>query len=300
MVKISEVVQQEVTIEDLERETAYYRERKSDNIKNLLDFYRRIFVAQMKILSEIEGSPLEIEESELKKSMEEGVPAFKKGVIKIDPKGYMKALTEICEIAAPKGNLKAKLGKFLKSEKIQNQSFSNLVADLQKGDVAKLSDLGDEIGLKPETIFFVMYNAMVPFAERAAKDMQGELDISQWTKNFCPVCGSRPQIAKCRKEDGLKILQCSLCRTQWKYPRLKCAFCENEESKTLHYFLDEEDKGHRVEVCDKCKRYIKVSDERALEREVTPQIEDIITTLLDAVAQKRGYSPATQPPSEMH
>lgn len=300
VIKISDTIQQKVTVEDLEKEMAYCQKGKTDNIKNLLNFYQRIFMAQTKALSEIKDSLFEIDESDLKEVINKGVPAFEKGKVKIDSKEYVKVLESICEAVAEDEKLKASLKKFLESEKIKNLDLSSFVEGFQKGDISKLSDLESEFGLKPETIFFVMQNALIPFYEKAAESARGKMDIFQWKENFCPICGSRPKIAKCRKDDGLKVLQCPLCRTQWGYPRLKCAYCENEEPKTLHYLFDEADKGHRVEVCDKCKKYLKVSDERTLEREVILEIEDIVTLLLDVVAQKKDYLPVVQLASELH
>ena len=72
--------------------------------------------------------------------------------------------------------------------------------------------------------------------------------------------------------------------------RLKCPFCETEDDKELRYFYAEgEGKAHRVDVCEKCKRYIKTLDIREMAGEVIPIIEDMGTLYLDVLAQKEGY-----------
>jgi len=46
---------------------------------------------------------------------------------------------------------------------------------------------------------------------------------------------------------------------------------------------------YRVDVCEKCKRYIKTIDTKEIGEEVIPLIEDIGTLHLDILAQKEGY-----------
>ncbi len=294
MVKISKVTQQKVSIQGLERESAYYQEKFS-SLKNLLDFYTAIFIAQLNVLSEIKKVSPPIDQKELKNRLEEGLPATERTSLMIDSKEFMKSLEKICETVSEKISGKKKLKTGLKnllgSKKLKSLNLAKLIANLQKGDASELADLSDEVSLKPETLSFLLYNAIVPFYKEAALDILANLDISQWKNGFCPICGSRPNIARCRLEDGLKVLQCSLCRTQWGHQRLKCVFCGNDDPKTLHYFFNEDDKGHRVEVCEKCKKYLKISDERVFNREVIPEVEDVATFPLDVVAEKKDYSP---------
>jgi FdhE protein len=97
-------------------------------------------------------------------------------------------------------------------------------------------------------------------------------------------------MAKLRREDGKRILECSLCNTQWVFKRLRCPFCGNEDADTLGFFFVEE-ATYRVDKCDKCKRYIKTVDERK-----KPEgglrallVEDVATLYLDMLAAKEGY-----------
>jgi FdhE protein len=72
--------------------------------------------------------------------------------------------------------------------------------------------------------------------------------------------------------------------------RLKCPSCGNDDHEALKYFYTEnEGTANRIDVCDKCKKYIKTVDTREISGEIIPLIEDMGTLYLDALAQKEGY-----------
>jgi FdhE protein len=98
-------------------------------------------------------------------------------------------------------------------------------------------------------------------------------------------------MAKLEREEGRRILQCSLCSTEWAFRRLQCPFCRNDDHDTLRFFFVDEESPYRVDVCDICKRYIKTVDERKLEEEkkVMLTLENIATLFLDILAVEEGY-----------
>ena len=63
----------------------------------------------------------------------------------------------------------------------------------------------------------------------------------------------------------------------------------NEEQQTLAYFTVEEDDRYRVDVCNECKRYIKIVDFRDTKGKVDLDVEDIATLHLDILANDEGY-----------
>ena len=98
-------------------------------------------------------------------------------------------------------------------------------------------------------------------------------------------------MAKLRRDDGKRILECSLCNTNWPFMRVKCPFCYNDDKDSLRFFFVDEKSPYRVDVCDTCKRYIKTIDERKLPKnqEVVMVVEDIATSYLDILAEKEKY-----------
>ena len=90
------------------------------------------------------------------------------------------------------------------------------------------------------------------------------------------------------RDEGERFLTCSLCAHEWRSQRIYCPFCDNKDQQTLHYFFSEEERDYRVDVCDKCKRYIKTIDTRKVKRPVYSFVEQISTLHLDMLAQEQG------------
>lgn len=132
-----------------------------------------------------------------------------------------------------------------------------------------------------------------PLFELAATEMKDILADYSWWRGYCPACGSLPLIAKIRREDGMRILHCSVCAVEWKFTRVKCPFCNNEEQKSLKFFYYHEEDSYRLYVCDRCRRYIKCVDERKMEQseEIDLSIEDMVTLYLDVLAREKEYLP---------
>jgi formate dehydrogenase maturation protein FdhE len=102
----------------------------------------------------------------------------------------------------------------------------------------------------------------------------------------CPFCGTYPRIAL--DSDTSRELACLLCGQQWRFSRLACPFCGNDDHETLGYFDLEGLEGIRVQYCSQCRHYLKVVDTRArMVRD--PETEDVLSMDLDTAAQEEGY-----------
>ena len=133
--------------------------------------------------------------------------------------------------------------------------------------------------------------ALNPFYEKFAVEIVASIEELDWQYGYCPVCGEKPSIAKYEKTSGARFLQCSLCRTQWTRGRVQCAFCDNRDPDTLGYLSAENDKAHRADVCDACRRYIKAIDERALGKDAILHVEELAMASCGREAIARGYHP---------
>ena len=56
-----------------------------------------------------------------------------------------------------------------------------------------------------------------------------------------------------------------------------------------YFYTQSEGTANRVDVCEKCKKYIKTLDTREMVGDVIPIIEDMGTLYLDVLAQEEGY-----------
>ncbi len=108
----------------------------------------------------------------------------------------------------------------------------------------------------------------------------------------CPVCGARPQVSILRPEShgAKRYLMCALCGSEWRYKRVCCPACGEEEFKKLAYHKppDFELPHVRVEVCESCRGYIKSVDltEYGL---AVPVVDELAALPLDVWAVEQGY-----------
>ena len=122
-----------------------------------------------------------------------------------------------------------------------------------------------------------------------------QADSSQptdWTQNFCFVCGGPPQVAVLRDLPdalGRRSLMCSICATEWRFQRLTCPHCGETEADKLPVHTAESIAHVRVDACATCSRYIKTVDLRKNGNAV-PVVDELAALELDIWAQEEGLT----------
>ncbi|MEW5801653.1 MAG: formate dehydrogenase accessory protein FdhE [bacterium] len=195
---------------------------------------------------------------------------------------------EICSIIG-KCEDPGRIENFAGSENCRD--LEDLIRKTLSYDPDCLREISQKTGIDGSTLEFVALALARPLFELAAEDMKAMLAEYPWWQNYCPACGGTPFIARIRREDGMRMLRCSLCAVEWKFARVKCPFCNNEEQRSLRFFYYHEASPYRLYICDRCKRYIKCVDERKIDqtRTVDLAIEDMITLCFDALGRQKGY-----------
>jgi FdhE protein len=225
-----------------------------------------------------------VDESLIDKKMAGGLPLidFSSGHLDLSkPKEYFLALLNVAEKRVP-GETAAL------AEKIKDGSF-----DFEKLVLNSFYMQEDEPPIDVEEDFFdlielFLEESLRPSLEVVAQKYTDRIARSGWSEGYCPICGKEPKIGQIRGEDG-RFLFCNQCGFEWHYLRIKCPFCGNEEQQSLAYFTVEGDEQYRVDVCNECKRYIKIVDFRESKREPNLDVEDIATLHLDILANEEGY-----------
>ena len=109
----------------------------------------------------------------------------------------------------------------------------------------------------------------------------------------CPICRVPPTAGVLREDKQAETLRrtllCSLCTTEWDYPRVLCPNCAEESPEKLPRYTAQEIPWIRVEACDSCGRYLKSVD-LTREPEAEPWVDELGSTPLDLIARERGYA----------
>jgi len=265
------------TIEKYKATTPHYVE--------LLDILGEILIIREEYRRKMKEIIFPVDEDLIKRKIAGGLPLidFSAGIFDLsEPKQYFLALMEIAEKRAP-GETKEIV------QKIQDGSFNfeKLICDSFSSLQDEASDVVDEDVIDLVDLF--LEESLRPALEKVVEKYGSTVAEIGWTEGYCPICGKEPKIGEIREEEGRKFLFCTQCGFEWRFRRIKCPFCGNEEQQTLAYFTIEGEEKYRVDVCHECKRYIKIVDFRESKEEANLDVEDIATLHLDMLANEEGY-----------
>ena len=273
------------TIEDYKSANPHYTE--------LLDIMADILILREEYRNSMKDPIFCVEENLITKKMEGGLPLIDFMGKEYDltrPKEYFNSLISIAEKRMPE--LAQNIIDIIKSqqfdwEKMIRASFDHkteetdaqeLLAGREAEENIDLIDLFTEESLRPEL-------------ESIAEKYGEIIEKSNWSEGYCPICGKEPKIGEIRgEEEGKRYLFCHQCGFKWYFHRIKCPFCGNEEQHSLAYFELEGEERYRVDVCNKCRRYIKTVELPKSSEEPNLDVEDIATLHLDMIAYDEGYN----------
>ena len=273
------------TIEDYKATNPIYTD--------LLDILGEILIIREEYRKNMPRPIFSVEEKLIPGKMEGGLPLIDLVGQKYDltrPKEYFYSLIAIAEKRLP-----AEAHKFLDVikdeqfdwETIIRASFNPVEEETLVRDL-KTSDAHDE---QLDLIDLFIEESLRPELEVIAEQYAAAVEASAWTEGYCPICGKEPKIGEIREsEDGKRYLFCHQCGCKWHFHRIKCPFCGNEEQHSLAYFAVEGEERHRVDVCNKCRRYIKIVELPKSSEDVNLDVEDIATLHLDMLAYEEGYN----------
>ena len=164
--------------------------------------------------------------------------------------------------------------------------MAGIAAGAQEPDKAILSPLG----LDAEFVWTLARYVFKPALHAWRRQLSPLMEGAQWNRGNCPICGSLPLLAELRDNHLSKHLRCGHCGADWPFRRLQCLYCGNEDHLTLG-FLYEEPRSDtlRVEVCDRCRGYLKVIVSFAPTPPEHLPVQDLATLHLDYIAEERGY-----------
>jgi FdhE protein len=128
-----------------------------------------------------------------------------------------------------------------------------------------------------------------PAPLRGAEEVRGQAD--GWRRPTCPTCGALPAMAHLvAAADGRqRLLSCGCCGTRWRYQRIGCPFCGNENPQRLDALEIDGEAGFRLDACGDCRGYTKTW---LGEGDDAFALADWTTLHLDALAREHGLARA--------
>lgn len=166
-----------------------------------------------------------------------------------------------------------------------------LLPRVAAGEEGYAAALVQSLQLDAALAWTIARNALRPAWREWHRQLAPLLQGVEWQRGYCPICGSAATLGELQDNDQVKHLRCAQCGADWQFPRLQCMYCGNNDHNTQSFFYpDRERDQHRIEVCDKCGGYLKVSAAFSPTPADLLPVEDLATVHLDYVAQARGYA----------
>ena len=177
--------------------------------------------------------------------------------------------------------------------------ISALLPHVTAGESHQAGSLAQGLQLDAGLLWTLAQNAVKPALRAWCRQTAPLSNGIPWNKGSCFVCGAVATLGELQENDQAKHLRCGSCGADWKYPRLQCMYCGNNDHRTQRYLYEEgEGDRMRVEVCDDCRGYVKVISAFSPTPLEMLVIEDLATIHLDYAAESRGYSRTQRGKSE--
>jgi FdhE protein len=260
---------------------------KNPSYTEILGFYEKVIEAQDAEKAAVSVATLHLHNNLKSLQTSEGFPLIDRKDFILDIPSGVLLFESLCRISR---NANEKMRENIQAiEEASAINALNLRELLRRhSDESYLNSIAEEFSIDKAILLFLVNASIQPSLNENAEQLKDQVDLKNWLKGYCPVCGSSPQISEL-KDEGRRFFLCSFCRFQWPSERLKCPYCENADHEKLQYLYEEGQEAYRVDVCDNCKQYIKTVDARKLDYEPDLPLEDIMTIHLDILASEKGY-----------
>jgi FdhE protein len=260
--------------------------------QKLLSLYRDLLLAQNEAKGRLAPVGADIDKKRVAELARAGKTLLDEVDAKLDTEAARALFDELKDSAPGHGDdFAEEVGKIDEAIESGTLKVGEVLEEIFSGGSAEdLKKKVIDMELDPHFFALLAFSAVRPGLEAYSEKLLSLFDETDWERKSCPVCGRMPYIAKLVGEEGKRVLCCPACSAEWRYPRIKCVNCGNEDQKKLRMLSPE---GHGrdryAEVCDACKRYVKIIDTRKLARQPIMQVADAVTLHLDLLAQREGF-----------
>ncbi len=253
------------------------------DLKELLDFYEKLFRAQFAFKSQL-GTSEKAGDSEKEQviltRLTNGLPQITFEELNVQATPFMDLYNRVVQLLIPYAG---------KNDRLQTEPSPSPGIVIEWAREIFLSRGPLVVSTAPEDWAQVASGfALAPYLQWVCDRILPRIPLNLWYREYCPVCGGTPTFAALTSETGPRTLLCPRCYGEWIYARIGCPFCKSTESQT-YYACGES--GYRLYVCEVCNRYLKTVDLRDRKMSLCLPVECLVTVSMDIAARERGFIP---------
>ncbi len=273
----------------------------SPDLREAALFYQAILPVLRE--ADIGAVPVRLTRDQVRKKIETGLPLLQGLDLEVDVQKVFDLMVELT-VALEEGGEKVDLRKERQRDGEADYCASLSEAARRFRIALERNKLGVDVllsrdtnsirshdpGFAPSFLNIFVQNALKPAYRAWCRQLIPLMEGLEWQWDFCFVCGAVPALGELQGNEQAKHLRCGQCGADWTFRRLRCIYCGNEDHRTLGYlYVEGGRKEIRVEVCDRCRGYLKVIAAFSPTPSELLSVEDFATLHMDYAAQARGY-----------
>lgn len=169
--------------------------------------------------------------------------------------------------------------------------FDHALEEALANHADHLHEVAALAGAPPDALASVLAVVVQPSLQTFAEALRPSLveESESWERGYCPVCGAWPGLAELQLGDQHRHLRCIRCGADWTSRRMLCVFCGNDDHRTLGYLQVERELRFKVEICERCKGYLKTINAYQPNPPEFLALDDLASVHLDVAALERDY-----------
>lgn len=257
-------------------------------LEELTNFYEQLIQLQESQAKELDISSFNIKE--MKEILTQGKPLYKAKWLNFEQSTYESFILGLADFLSRYQPEKSPaVGQVVTV--LKGADLEMLLTQVNLGEEEYLQALIKDNELDELLLGFIATNASRPYYMAAAKLVKAVLPEVEWLKNYCPICGNQPDLAKLGNDEGKRYLLCSFCEIEWRFSRMTCPSCLVKDPDKQRYIIVESSRAHQIHLCNSCNSYIKTLDFREATESIekSPLMIDVETKYLDSIAKQEGY-----------
>jgi hypothetical protein len=241
--------------------------------------------------ADLSGGPVAIPAEPARAKMAGGLPLLHDLELELDRGAILdlmvRLISALAEVSGGNRVLYDRIKRALKNHRLDiGTLLSPVAADIRQA----VQSEAHRLDLDPDLLLVLIQNAPKPALRAWCRQLSPLVDGIPWPNGFCFICGAKAILGELQDNHLVKHLRCGQCGADWQFSRLACPHCGNDDHHTLRYLYAEPDlEKMRVEVCDKCKNYLKVIVSFDPTSSEMLALEELETLVLDYIAQDQGY-----------
>ena len=242
--------------------------------------------------ADLHAAPASIGPDEARVKLAAGLPLLQDVELEVDPAAvHGLILLLACALEKLGGSGRERYRRIREALEADRLETGTLLSSIAAGDQGPVAAAAHGLQLDADLIRTLVRNAVKPALHALRRQLSPLLSGIPWDRGNCPVCGAVAILGELQDNHLAKHLRCGQCGADWPFRRLRCMYCGNEDHHTLgHLYGEPRHAEMRLEVCDKCKGYLKVIVSfHPTPPDILP-IEDLATLHLDYIALERGYA----------